>query len=141
MKALPALPAERRQAAAETYVARHKLGPEVATEVLAVMAQFAGWFAEAGLAEVSVAAPDFRGVSDRLVVSEAEILVLDYKSDRAPPADAANVKPEYLRQLARYAAQVSLIYPGKTVKTALLWTATLALMEIPVPALAANRGA
>ena len=77
----------------------------------------------------------FRGRIDRLILTEREALIVDYKSDRSPPADLANVNADYLRQLAQYRDQVAAVFPEKTIRTALLWTAIPGLMEIPGHAL------
>jgi ATP-dependent helicase/nuclease subunit A len=41
---------------------------------------------------------------------------------RPKPRSDDEVPPSYLRQLAAYRAAISQIYPGRTVKCALLWT-------------------
>ena len=70
------------------------------------------------------------GQVDRLAVSEREILIVDYKTNRPPPADAAGVPLAYRRQLALYRALLQAIYPGRPVRAFLLWTAVPLLMEI-----------
>ena len=44
------------------------------------------------------------GQVDRLVVTPGRVLVLDYKTNRPPPTDPADVAPLYLRQMAAYRA-------------------------------------
>ena len=44
------------------------------------------------------------GVVDRMAVLPDEILVADFKTNRAPPADVADTPVRYLRQLAAYRA-------------------------------------
>ena len=70
------------------------------------------------------------GRIDRLLVSADAVSVIDYKTNREPPASAAEVVPVYLRQMAAYRALLRQIYPAKEVRCALLWTATPRLMAL-----------
>jgi ATP-dependent helicase/nuclease subunit A len=70
------------------------------------------------------------GQVDRLAVTERDVLIVDYKTNRPPPDSAADVALAYRRQLALYRALLSEIYPSHTVRAFLLWTATPMLMEI-----------
>jgi len=70
------------------------------------------------------------GQVDRLAVSAREVLIVDYKTNRPPPEAAAQVALAYRRQLALYRALLADIYPGRTVRAFLLWTAVPLLMEI-----------
>ena len=70
------------------------------------------------------------GQVDRLAVSESEILIVDYKTNRPPPSLAVDVPLAYRRQLALYRALLQAIYPGRPVRAFLLWTAVPLLMEI-----------
>ena len=54
------------------------------------------------------------GQVDRLAVSEREVLIVDYKTNRPPPRSAADVALAYRRQLALYRALLAGIYPGRT---------------------------
>jgi len=49
---------------------------------------------------------------------------------RPPPAEVAGVSLVYRRQLALYRALLQQIYPGRTVRAFLLWTAAPLLMEL-----------
>ncbi len=71
------------------------------------------------------------GQVDRLAVVGDEVLVVDYKSNRPPPASAADVPPVYRRQLAAYRAALAPVFPGRRVRAFLLWTDGPTLMEIP----------
>jgi ATP-dependent helicase/nuclease subunit A len=64
------------------------------------------------------------------------VLVIDYKTDRLPPATADEVPAAYLRQMATYRALLRQIYPGREVRCALLWTAEPRLMILEDAALA-----
>ena len=76
------------------------------------------------------------GQIDRLAVSPDEVLVLDYKSDRAPPDEPDQVPVAYLRQMAAYRALLRQIYPGRAVRCGLLWTQEPRLMMLDEPLLA-----
>lgn len=143
LERLPAHPAEAREILAVRLLA-HDF-PELAAErreaawaearrVLAMPA--AGIiFGPDSLAEVSAAipGPDGRrmiGRIDRLIVTSDEILILDFKTDRAPPASVAGVPRGYLAQLGAYRAALVPAFPGKPVTTALLWTAGPEMMRL-----------
>jgi ATP-dependent helicase/nuclease subunit A len=57
--------------------------------------------------------------------------LVDYKTNRPPPTDVAAIAPAYLFQLAAYRLALAQIYPGKTVRAAILWTDGARLMPIP----------
>ena len=78
------------------------------------------------------------GQIDRLVVTPTEVLIVDYKTNHAPPAAEAGAPSGYVRQLALYRAVLRKLYPQLPVRTALLWTETPELMEISAPALDAG---
>ncbi len=73
---------------------------------------------------------DLNGQIDRLVVLDDEVLIVDYKTNRPPPSAEKDVAPLYLRQLAAYRTALSMVYPEKRVRAALLWTDGPTLMEI-----------
>jgi ATP-dependent helicase/nuclease subunit A len=78
------------------------------------------------------------GQIDRLVVTPDEVLIVDYKTNHAPPSVPAEAPRTYLRQLALYRAVLQKLYPRLPVRAALLWTERPELMEIPAPALDAQ---
>jgi len=63
-------------------------------------------------------------------VTDSEILLIDYKTNRPPPKSVADVDITYLRQLAGYHAILQEIYPEKSIYCALLWTMDANLMAI-----------
>jgi ATP-dependent helicase/nuclease subunit A len=77
------------------------------------------------------------GRIDRLVVDESGVLVIDYKSDARPPSRAEDVPGNYLTQLGLYALVADQLFPGRTVRAAILWTSLEELMFLPRPLLAA----
>lgn len=71
------------------------------------------------------------GTVDRLVVTETEVLVLDFKTNRPPPQSVAGVAQVYINQMAAYQALLRGRWPGKRVRCALVWTDGPRLMELP----------
>jgi len=143
LEALPEIPLESRALACRRYLARpaHGLGAAeqeaIARETLAVLADlaFAPLFAAGSRAEVplvgEVNGRVIAGQIDRLLVRESEILIVDYKTNRLPPASAQGVAPLYLKQMAAYRALLARIYPGRSLRAALLFTDGPRLMPLP----------
>ncbi len=138
---LPGVPPDRRAEAGRRLLA-HALpeldAPALAqgvAEVLAVMDAMPDLFGEGSRAEVAVAglvgAIPVSGQIDRLIVGAGEVLLLDFKSARLPPASPADVPRGYVAQLALYRAVLQPIYPGRVVRAFLLWTAGPSLREVP----------
>ena len=71
------------------------------------------------------------GRIDRLVVNPAEVLILDFKTNRPPPVTIEHADPGYIRQLALYRRAMAQLYPDKAIRAALLWTEGPRLMELP----------
>ena len=110
--------------------------------------QFAALFAPGSRAEVPIVGRingrTVTGVVDRLVVSATEILIADYKTNRAAPRDLAETQEHYqgyIRQLSLYRAVLMRLYPDRPVRAALVWTVVPTLAEIPAEALDAALGA
>ena len=72
------------------------------------------------------------------MVTPDEVLIVDYKTNHAPPRSAADAPADYVRQLALYRDVLQRLYPGRTVRCALVWTETAEWMDIPAPALDAG---
>ena len=95
-------------------------------------------FASASLAEVELSAclPELsgrlvQGTIDRLIVTDNEVLAIDFKSNTTVPSRPEDVPDGILRQMGAYAAMLEQIYPDRPVTTAILWTKTCALMPLP----------
>jgi len=155
LQSLPDLAVERRREAAQKFLARNAPAwddgerQRLAESVLALITdgRFAAVFAEGSRAEVAIVgrldlprrgAVLVSGQIDRLVVTENEVLIVDFKTNHAPPASAADAPAAYVRQLALYQAILRKLYPQHSVRAALLWTETTDLMEISAPALDAE---
>ncbi|SIO07998.1 DNA helicase/exodeoxyribonuclease V, subunit A [Bradyrhizobium erythrophlei] len=155
LQSLPDIATDRRREAALAYLARNADGwsadeqKALAEAALALIAdaRFAPVFAPGSRAEVSIVGRLERpgqpkalvsGQIDRLVVTPSEVLIVDYKTNHAPPSLAAEAPQGYVRQLALYRAVLQKLYPQKPVRAALLWTETPELMEISTPALDAQ---
>jgi ATP-dependent helicase/nuclease subunit A len=147
---LPDIPEGDRKAAATAFVGLRgaalsaKVRLSIVKETLAILngVEFAGLFGRESRPEVPISAllprpsgkgPALRlsGQIDRLAVLDDAILIVDYKTNRPPPAELHGVAPAYLFQLAAYALALAEIYPGKRVRAALLWTDGPRLMPIP----------
>ena len=146
LELLPALPAEARAAAGARLLAlpQQGLAPAAAeallTATLALLEHpdFVRFLGPDSRAEVPVAGlvegrdgPQVvAGQIDRLVVGAESVAVVDYKSNRRPPEDAAGVPEVYIRQMAAYRALLSEIYPGRRIDCYLLWTGGPRLMQL-----------
>jgi ATP-dependent helicase/nuclease subunit A len=106
-------------------------------EVLGLLRQ--GWMRAAlgagSLAEAPLAGEVngrlIAGQVDRLQIEADRVLVLDYKTNRPPPEDLADVAPLYLRQMAAYRALLRAAFPGRVVECALVWTYGARFMALP----------
>ena len=113
------------------------LRQEIVSATLAIVQdpRFAPLFQPGSLGEVPIVARfpkgDLSGQIDRLVVSDDALLVLDYKTNRPPPQTPEDVAPAYVAQLAAYRAALRLMFPGRSLQAALVWTDGPKLMEIP----------
>ena len=64
---------------------------------------------------------------DRMVVSDAEVLIVDFKTGQPP--QNKNLIPAYmLRQLALYRSLVQRIYPKKIIRAGIIWTSSAELV-------------
>lgn len=141
---LPDLAPAMRADACLRYLARKGLklaaveAENIAQEVLKLLESpgFEAVFAPGSMAEVPLAAiiGDGQGLSgriDRLAVTEREVLIVDYKTNRPPPLKLEDVSPQYIAQLAAYRAALTPLFPEKAIRTALIWTDGPRFMEVP----------
>jgi ATP-dependent helicase/nuclease subunit A len=152
MQSLPDIPPEQRAEAARRHFARagRDFTPDecalVAAEVGAVLnhSPLAPLFAPGSRAEVPIVGRITRagapplvvsGQVDRLAVTSDAVMIADYKTNRPAPRRLEEVPQGYITQLALYRAILALLYPGRTVRAALVWTEAPDLMEIPASVL------
>lgn len=139
---LPNLPVKSRRKAAEEFLKKQAdLSPDQRKEMLESTLgvledkRFAAVFAPGGRAEAPVigriGGDTINGRIDRLVVTDTEILVVDYKTDRPAPATLAGVGEAYIAQMAAYRAVLSQRWPNRPIRCLLVWTDGPQLMEIP----------
>jgi ATP-dependent helicase/nuclease subunit A len=143
LESLPAVKPAQREKVANNWLKRPTHGldaaarEEILTETLAVIndPDFGQIFGNGSMAEVPITGvigdQIMAGQIDRLLITETEILVIDYKTNRPSPRQIEDVPNMYLRQLKIYRRALTAMYPGKPVKTALLWTDGPHLMIIP----------
>jgi ATP-dependent helicase/nuclease subunit A len=142
---LPELPLNRRAQAAQDFIRRsgndlpEEIQDMIVTETLGVLNDpvFAPLFGPGSLAEISVAGliddtTLISGQIDRLLITDTEIFIIDYKTNRPPPTHVDDVPVVYVRQMQAYAKALMKIYPGRVVRSALLWTDGPRLMELSV---------
>jgi ATP-dependent helicase/nuclease subunit A len=147
---LPGVPQRGWAAAAAAFLARHggqlsaQVRRAIADETLGILQDpaLAQLFGPDSRAEVPIAAefphPDRSGPAlrltgkiDRLVKTDSSVLILDYKTNRPPPADPQSVAEAYLFQLAAYRLGVAQIFPESPVEAAILWTDGPQFMKMP----------
>ncbi len=144
---LPEIDPEHQERAARSFVSARGLGlapelkEEIVAETLAIARNpsFAPLFRPGSLAEVPVVAKigddedgfELEGQIDRLAILEDGLLILDYKTNRPPPKVVEDVAEAYIEQLAAYRLALKRLFPGRSLRAALLWTDGARLMEIP----------
>ena len=67
---------------------------------------------------------------DRVIVSETEVLIVEFKTDRVVPKAETAIPSGYVTQLALYRLAVARMFPGRAVNCAILWTAEPRLMHL-----------
>ena len=70
------------------------------------------------------------GVIDRLVVTEKDVLAVDFKTNATVPATPELCPEGLLRQMGAYLLALKQIYPDRTCRVAILWTRDGSLMEL-----------
>jgi ATP-dependent helicase/nuclease subunit A len=155
MQSLPDIPPPRREDAAARYLAgaAKDFSPAERTELMrqifAILdaRDFAELFAPGSRAEVPIVGRLARpggepaavaGQVDRLIVTDDAVLIADYKTDSVVPRQLAEVPAAYIGQLALYRAVLARLYPEKTVRAAVIFTAAPVFMEIAVAAMDAE---
>ncbi|MDJ0278726.1 PD-(D/E)XK nuclease family protein, partial [Sphingomonas sp. 2R-10] len=140
---LPDLPRADRADAAERWLAGAAgvedaaLRRRVTRDALAVLDDpaFAELFGPDALAEAPIAAvvgtQVVAGTVDRLCVGATTVRVIDFKTGRRVPPGIDDIPVYHLKQMAAYAAALAVIFPGRAVEAALLYTAGPTLFALP----------
>ena len=109
---------------------------DIADSVCQVLSDsnFAPLFGPGSLGEAPLAATlsDGRviaGTADRLLVEDNRMLVVDFKTGRVP-AEAGDIPASHHAQMTAYAEALGVIFPGREVRAALLYTAGPRLFEL-----------
>lgn len=147
LEALPELPEADRLEAADRFLAAvagefsEAEQRQLVEETLGVLNDpaFASVFGSGSRGEVGLAAElessdgpvRMSGRIDRLAITDHEVMIVDYKTDRPAPESPAAVRPSYIAQLAIYVRAIRPLYPNRSIRAALLWTAVPMLMPIP----------
>jgi ATP-dependent helicase/nuclease subunit A len=147
LQMLPDLSEAGRSAAATRYLDRIAAGwPErerhaayASAEAILASADFAPLFGQGSRAEVSIMGSvivrgrprSVSGKIDRLAVTDDEVFIVDYKTNRPAPTALGDVPLSYVTQLALYRALLQPLYPRHRVSAALLFTEVPVLMRIP----------
>lgn len=143
LEILPAISETNRKISAENYLTRfasdlsQNIRNDIISETLKILEnpEFAPAFGPGSLAEVPITGilddgSAMNGRIDRLLITENEILIVDYKTNRPPPQNAKDVPLIYRKQMQLYVEILKKIYPDKTTSCALLWTDGPRLMPI-----------
>jgi ATP-dependent helicase/nuclease subunit A len=142
LERLPALEPDLRPAAARKWLERSAgltdaaERDEIVEQVCGIIAddRFSALFGAGSLGEAPLAAtlPDGRviaGTIDRLLVEESKVSVIDFKTGRAP-ASKDQIPAAHLAQMEAYTDALKVIFPGKAIRAALLYTACPVLFEL-----------
>ncbi|WP_247711412.1 double-strand break repair helicase AddA [Qipengyuania gelatinilytica] len=153
LERLPEVALDRREEKARDWLARQAPDlddaerEEMLNRALSVLEErgFADIFGPDALAEIPLAATVegqvVMGTADRLLVTSDKVTVVDFKTARRPPTTLDAIPDSTLRQMAAYVAALEVIYPGRAVEAAVLYTQTPQLIALPADKLAAYKAA
>ena len=151
---LPDVPEADRETAGRNFLARDASLEEAEREEMLAAAlgvlqdpAMAGVFAPGGRAEAAIIGSSkqhlpegvvINGRVDRLVVSDTEVLIVDFKTDQPAPDTPEGVGESYVLQMAAYWAVLREAWPDRAVRAALCWTDGPKLMPLPEEMLLAS---
>ncbi|MEZ6000827.1 double-strand break repair helicase AddA [Hyphomonas sp.] len=151
---LPDVAEADREAAGRNFLARDASLDEAEREEMLSAAlgvlqdpAMAGVFAPGGRAEAAIIGTSkkylpegvvINGRVDRLVVSDKEVLIVDFKTDQPAPDTPEGVGDSYMLQMAVYWAVLKEAYEKLHVRAALCWTDGPKLMPLPEEMLLAS---
>jgi ATP-dependent helicase/nuclease subunit A len=140
---LPGVAADERHGAAVRWLERSAgvndlvTLDEIASAACAIIAdpRFTELFGAESLAEAPIAATlaDGRvvaGTVDRLLVTPDLVRVIDFKTGRSVPPDARSIPPSHRAQMEAYAEALAVIFPGRRIEAALLYTGAPKLIPL-----------
>jgi ATP-dependent helicase/nuclease subunit A len=146
LELLPEVPQERRAGAMVDFLSAYDMPnqdekDDIAQVVTRVLEHpdFAQIFMPGSHAEISLAG-QAKGLPkslrlnaqiDRLCVTDTQVFIVDYKSNRPPPETTAQVSKLYLGQMAAYRELAKSAYGGREIVCALLWTENAHMMVLP----------
>ncbi len=133
---LPGVAPEQRLAAADRWLERSAGVDDVALRAsyaatvcdILLSPSFSQLFGPESLAEAPIAAALYdgqvvAGTVDRLLVGPERVQVIDFKTGMSVPASEADVPPAHRAQMNAYVEALRVIFPGRRVDAALLYTA------------------
>ena len=142
LERLPTVDPDKRADAARRWLERSAgvgdaaVRDEIVAQVCGLLAdpRFSRLFGAGSLGEAPLAATlaDGRviaGTVDRLLVEDGAVSVIDFKTGRVPASDA-DIPASHRAQMDAYAAALAVIFPGREVRAALLYTAAPRLIEL-----------
>ncbi|MBX7531892.1 double-strand break repair helicase AddA [Qipengyuania sp. 1XM1-15A] len=153
LERLPEVAMDARKEKARSWLARQAPDlddaerEEMLNRALAVLEEpgFAEIFGPDALAEIPLAATVegqvVMGTADRLLVTPEKVTVVDFKTARRPPTSLDGMPDSTLRQMSAYVAALEVIYPGRRIEAAVLYTQTPQLIALPQDKLAAYKAA
>ncbi|MBN8814711.1 MAG: double-strand break repair helicase AddA [Sphingomonas sp.] len=141
---LPAVAPDVRAAAADKWLANvgavgdPAIRKDIAAIVCDVIAdpEHAALFGPDSLGEAPISAvvPGghvIAGTVDRLLVEPHRVRMVDFKTGRRVPLSLDELPDFHLRQMAAYAEALRVIFPGRAIEAALLYTAAPRLFDLP----------
>ncbi|MEM9468863.1 MAG: double-strand break repair helicase AddA [Pseudomonadota bacterium] len=145
LQMLPDVAPDSWETKAKDYLERaasdlsEQLRQSIVKETLTVLnhPEFAPIFGKGSKAEVPITGllsdkTLISGQIDRLLITDNDIYIIDFKTNRPPPTDPKDVPAIYYNQMKSYAQALALIYPERTIHTALLWTDGPHLMPLDI---------
>ena len=142
LERLPAVYPAMRQDAADNWLQRSagvadaSARGEIVEQVCGIIVdgRFSALFGDGSLGEAPLAAtlPDGRviaGTVDRLLVEDRRVSVIDFKTGRVPATDS-EIPNAHRAQMQAYTEALRVIFPGRDVRAALLYTAGPKLIEV-----------
>ena len=145
LELLPAISAAKRSDAGQALLKTYSdsIDQETQSEILASVLnilddpEFAMLFSEHAQAEVPISGfinqdTLISGQIDRLLVTDTDIWIVDYKTGRKIPDKPEAIPRAYKNQLKAYADTLSAIYPDHRMHCALLWTDGPVFMPVDI---------